>query len=106
MVAANPKAPFSRFRLTACHVAQDDASADVHGMDRALNVLSRALEANSRSADIWSEYLRLFTARMRTSADAEREIADMLEHAVTYVPHSFTTWWRYILHAKVCVPST
>jgi hypothetical protein len=86
-----------------CHVAQDDATADLQGMDRALNVLSRALEANSRSAEIWSEYLRLFTTRMRTSADAEREIADMLEHAVTYVPYSFTAWWRYILHAKVCL---
>ncbi len=58
------------------------------GLDEALNALSRGLEQNRGSSDLWLYYLDLFA--QRGERDATRE---MSEQAVTLAP-SDALWWK------------
>jgi hypothetical protein len=64
-------------------------------LDRALNVLSRALEANSLNAQLWEPYLRLFVHRMGFA-----QSRDLFEQALKYAP-SLAIWTQFISHSPL-----
>ena len=59
-------------------------------LDHALNVLSRGLEENKESSDLWLYYLELFGRR-----GEQESLIELCEQAVTYAP-SFALWWKVI----------
>uniref|UniRef100_A0A8C4ND19 Putative zinc-finger domain-containing protein n=1 Tax=Eptatretus burgeri TaxID=7764 RepID=A0A8C4ND19_EPTBU len=76
-------------RLAYCYLGQDDSSGN-EGLPTALNALSRALELNRSSTEMWSHYLALFAAQ-----GSHLEVQQMFEVAVQYAP-SYQLWWQYL----------
>ena len=56
-------------------------------MDQALNVLSRGIEENKHSSDLWFQYLVLFSKHGDSS-----DLTDFCQMAVECAP-SFQIWW-------------
>ena len=54
---------------------------DAGGVDQALSVLSRALEANKDDSELWSHYLQLYMKRADTS-----DIYHLCQQALNYAP--------------------
>ncbi|XP_021910329.1 uncharacterized protein LOC110824099 isoform X3 [Carica papaya] len=63
----------------------------VDGVKKALNVLSRSLEANPASEILWMVYLFIFYSNARTLGKD-----DMLYHAVKHNEKSYGLWLMYI----------
>ncbi|XP_041350627.1 zinc finger C3H1 domain-containing protein-like isoform X2 [Gigantopelta aegis] len=59
-------------------------------LDQSLSVLSRGLEANKTSCDLWHRYLVLY----RKHQDAS-DILDLCQTALQYAP-SYDIWWQYL----------
>ena len=57
-------------------------------LDHALNMLSRGLEQNKESSDLWLYYLELFSRR-----GEQESLIELCEQAVTYAP-SYQLWWK------------
>lgn len=58
-------------------------------LDRALNILARALAQNRLEEKIWTLYLELYNRRV--SYDRKR-----VEEALTYLPFSLAIWWKWV----------
>ena len=58
-------------------------------LDRALHTLSRALEKNRTSTEIWLFYLRLYEKRKSP------DIVDLCSQGLKHAP-SYEMYWRYI----------
>ncbi|XP_006825061.1 zinc finger C3H1 domain-containing protein-like, partial [Saccoglossus kowalevskii] len=57
-------------------------------LDRALNVLSRSLESNGSSVELWQHYLTLYSKRVKSE-----ELREMCQEAVQFAPH-YDLWWK------------
>ena len=57
-------------------------------LDHALNVLSRGLEKNKNSAELWENYLTLFA-----SHPDKQELGEMCQTALQLAP-SNAIWWK------------
>ena len=55
-------------------------------LDHALNMLSRGLEQNKESSDVWLYYLELFSRR-----GEQESLIELCDQAVTYAP-SYQLW--------------
>ncbi|KAI9355425.1 hypothetical protein DFJ73DRAFT_279440 [Zopfochytrium polystomum] len=61
-------------------------------LNKALHILSRALQFNRDSETLWNFYLELFVRR-----GAVREIREVFEQAIGFLPLSADLWWRYLV---------
>ncbi|XP_070577980.1 zinc finger C3H1 domain-containing protein-like [Ptychodera flava] len=71
-------------KLAYQQLSRQDSESD--SLDKALNVLSRGLESNGGSPELWQHYLTLFAKR--GSAD---ELREMCQEAVHFAPH-YDVW--------------
>ncbi|XP_013383591.1 zinc finger C3H1 domain-containing protein-like [Lingula anatina] len=95
---AGPKASVlyhaaASFELTQVILLLNDSPTD-KGLELALNVLARGLEANKHSTDLWQHYLNL-----HKKLGQFQETLDMCEQAVKLAP-SYELWWMYLTLTK------
>ena len=57
-------------------------------VDSGLNALSRGLEANQTSSDLWLQYLRLYAQREDRS-----DLAELSQQALQFAP-SYALYWE------------
>ncbi|KXS15277.1 hypothetical protein M427DRAFT_70122 [Gonapodya prolifera JEL478] len=67
----------------------EDRSSRV--FSKSLNVLTRALQANPTSEDLWVVYLDIYCHRAK-----ENDARGMLETSIQQAPTAYRCWWRYI----------
>ena len=62
-------------------------------LSQALNVLSRGLESNKNSAELWVHYLTLF----RRHPDSDGDFEDLCQTALSSAP-CYDIWWLVSEH--------
>ncbi|KAJ3180998.1 Zinc finger C3H1 domain-containing protein [Geranomyces variabilis] len=77
------------------NLALNDLAPGTPLLDKPLNVLSRALQENRDSEELWSFYMELY-GRVGTCADAR----ESFEQAVRFVKSGWSLWWRWCLWEK------
>ncbi|KAJ3168586.1 Zinc finger C3H1 domain-containing protein [Geranomyces variabilis] len=77
------------------NLALNDLAPGTPLLDKPLNVLSRALQANRDSEELWSFYMELY-GRVGARADAR----ESFEQAVRFVKSGWSLWWRWCFWEK------
>ncbi|TPX59149.1 hypothetical protein PhCBS80983_g02652 [Powellomyces hirtus] len=70
----------------------EDISKTSTQLNKPLNVLSRALQANRKSEAIWDFYLEIYCR-----CGSESDTRETFQQAVHFVPVGITLWWRWYL---------
>ncbi|XP_078335066.1 zinc finger C3H1 domain-containing protein-like isoform X2 [Crassostrea virginica] len=101
-VLENPEDTAMWVKLAHRKLADTQSHTPAECLDHALNVLSRGLEKNKNSAELWENYLTLFA-----SHPDKQELGEMCQTALQLAP-SYAIWWKYLstiksLHKKVDV---
>ncbi|XP_068711250.1 zinc finger C3H1 domain-containing protein-like isoform X2 [Montipora foliosa] len=71
-------------------ITSDDADSYQDNVSQALSTLSRGLEENTHSEELWLEYLELYSSRCSQS-----ELEEICDQAVEFSP-AYSVWWKYI----------
>lgn len=68
----------------------DDLEKHSSGLHKAMNILSRALQANRNSEALWNFYLELYCRQA-----SQEDVRETFEQAVSFIPDSIQLWWRW-----------